>query len=350
MSEPSFKVFSRQADRLYERGVAAARGGQRTVAAGLLRQAVRLNPQHEHAWLWLSGTLDDPKDIAFCLRAVLGINPQNKRAEMGLRQIEQQLAQAAGPAPDHKRLARAYSADAIAPPSPAPLGGAPTETPWWMAWRDARTTWRWTLRLVWALPVLLLAITLCIRGVILMRPLPKMPTYQDFEAATLLTATPLPLATTAPVVPTTAAPVEPQSVHRYIGAVLDQQRRLKQATESYRKTSEQSRTTVERVAAARALRDELSQGQESLEKLKPPQDAARAHATYLDGLALEGQAVQDLLTFYSSRDVSAANRAALRLQDARAHIADGKAGWEAFRVAVEPAPGASAAPESGAAR
>src|SRR5690349_13779174 len=95
MSEPSFKVFSRQADRMYERGVAAARGGQRTVAAGLLRQAVRLNPQHEQAWLWLSGTLDDPNDIAFCLRAVLGINPGNQRAQMGLQHVEQRLAQAA---------------------------------------------------------------------------------------------------------------------------------------------------------------------------------------------------------------------------------------------------------------
>ena len=63
MLETAIKSNEREAARLYQRGVAAARGGQRRVAAGLLSRAVQLNPRHELAWLWLSGVLDAPDEI-----------------------------------------------------------------------------------------------------------------------------------------------------------------------------------------------------------------------------------------------------------------------------------------------
>jgi len=78
---------SGRAELMFQRGVAAAIGGQRITAADLLRAAVRLDPQHEHAWLWLSGVLDDRDDVVLCLRAVLRINPENRRARQGLAQL-----------------------------------------------------------------------------------------------------------------------------------------------------------------------------------------------------------------------------------------------------------------------
>ena len=75
MAETAIKSNQREAARLFERGVAAARGGQRRVAAGLLARVVQLDPRHEMGWLWLSGVLDDSEEIAFCLRAVLAVNP-----------------------------------------------------------------------------------------------------------------------------------------------------------------------------------------------------------------------------------------------------------------------------------
>jgi tetratricopeptide (TPR) repeat protein len=326
MNEPSFKVFSRQAERLYERGVAAARGGQRTVAAGLLRQAVRLNPQHEQAWLWLGGVLDDPRDIAFCLRAALSINPENRRAELGLEQIEQRIASTT-----HEAASSQTPALQV-PILPRVLPVAPSEQePWWMTWRDARKTWRWTLRLVWAIPVLLIVTTLTVRAAIILQPLPTLPTYRDLEHARAATPAPPITPTAVPATPTAPAlAIEPRVVTHYFQAVRDEQGRLQHAIQSYRKASERSRTTVERAAAARTLSDELNRGREALAKIEPPRGVETAHEAYLKGLALEGQALQDLLTFYGNLDVTAANRAALRLQNARKQIDDGKAGWDTF--------------------
>src|SRR5215510_5703346 len=99
MAETGIKANEIEASRLFQRGVAAARGGQRRVAAVLLGRAVQLNPRHEMGWLWLSGVLDDPKEIAFCLRSVLSVNPHNERARQGLAWLEQRAQIPAQPAP-----------------------------------------------------------------------------------------------------------------------------------------------------------------------------------------------------------------------------------------------------------
>src|SRR5918911_5703272 len=99
MAETAIKSNQREAARLFERGVAAARGGQRRVAAGLLARAVQLDPRHEMGWLWLSGVLDEPNEIAFCLRSVLAVNPHNERARQGLAWLEERGQIARQPAP-----------------------------------------------------------------------------------------------------------------------------------------------------------------------------------------------------------------------------------------------------------
>src|SRR5690349_23138155 len=113
MTQSGIKSNEREAARLFERGVAAARGGQRRVAAGLLARAVQLDPHHELGWLWLSGVLDDPSEIAFCLRAVLAANPHNERARQGLAWLEQrgQIAAQPAPAPFLERQAAAAPAE-----------------------------------------------------------------------------------------------------------------------------------------------------------------------------------------------------------------------------------------------
>jgi hypothetical protein len=334
MAQHGRGAFGRQADRLYERGVAAARGGQRTVAAGLLRQAVKLNPQHELAWLWLGGVLDAAEDVAFCLRAVLAINPQNERAKRGLAQVSAQVApQAAEPAPVPEGP----------PPILLPQPGAeivPDAAPWWSSWRDAQATWRRTLRLVWLVPIILIATTLSIRAVILLRPLPVLALERPIPTEPAARAEPVPLlAVVEPEpVPTetpTVAAYDRKAVDRYLQQVRAEQERLQAAIQSYRKTTEQSRTMVERVAAARALSDELSRSRQAIEGIEPPKIASEAHESYLNGLSLEGLALQDLLTFYGNYDVSAANRAALRLQDARSQIDAGKTAWNSVEQQLD---------------
>src|ERR1044071_8985413 len=99
MTETGIKSNEAEASRLFQRGVAAARGGQRRLAAVLLGRAVQLNPHHELSWLWLSGVLDEPGEIAFCLRSVLSVTPHNERARQGLTWLEHHSLISPQPAP-----------------------------------------------------------------------------------------------------------------------------------------------------------------------------------------------------------------------------------------------------------
>ena len=64
---------------LLRQAVQAARSGREMTARGLVQDVVRLDPNNELAWMWLSGLLDPLEDrIAACER-VLSINPGNQR-------------------------------------------------------------------------------------------------------------------------------------------------------------------------------------------------------------------------------------------------------------------------------
>ena len=321
MRDVAFRTFGRRADEYFERGKAAAKGGQRTVAAALLRQAVQLNPQHEQAWLWLSGVVDDRDEIANSLKAVLHINPDNVRARMGLASLDIWAVRPSEPGTATLNYLRRISHSAFAPePPPAPV-------PWWMGWRDAAVALRWTVRLLWLIPAILLLSTLSVRTVLAVRPLPKMPTYLDVVAATPVPAAASPRQRdAAPAAP----PRDWTAINLYFRQVRAEQQSLQQAVQTYRERTEQNHTTSERVAAVRALSEQVESSRTTLAALQPPSGAEGAHAAYLDGLALESLALQELLAFFGNGDAAAASRAAIQLEDARSKIASGKAGWDAF--------------------
>lgn len=65
----------------------AARNGRELTARDLFRDVVRLDPNNELAWMWLSGLLDPLEDrIAACER-VLAINPGNRKIQAYLEQL-----------------------------------------------------------------------------------------------------------------------------------------------------------------------------------------------------------------------------------------------------------------------
>lgn len=309
------RILHQQADQLYTRGVAAARGGQKAVAAGLLQQAVKLNPQHEQAWLWLSGVLDKPADVAFCLRAVLGINPGNERAQRGLALLEQRLGTVPAPA--------------AAPPTLPATSAAVTDS-WWANWRTKQSTWLWTFRALLLIPIVLLGATLAMRTVIVAQPLPTFATAADIPVPT-----PLPTArpTIAPPTPSAASTATPTSrgvIAAYFDTINTQRLTLQAATEAYRTTTNGGRTAVERATATRQLRDQVQQSRAALLSVQPPPEVAAAHRLYIEGLQWEQEALEQVLEFYQSYDVALANRAALRMQDARTQIATATASWDAF--------------------
>lgn len=314
MPEPSVKIFVQQAELLYQRGVAAAKGGQKTVAETLLRQAVRLNPQHEQAWLWLSGVLEKPADVAFCLRAVLDINPANTRARRGLELVEQTTATAA----ERK---------------PATLSPMPQSTPadgWWTSWRDAQTTWRRTVRLLLLIPIILIGATLGVRAVIAAAPLPEFASAEQIPTPVPIpTATPAPPTPTAPVV-VTPTPTSRTIVAAYFEQVNAERATLDVATDAYRATTDGARTSAERATATRQLRDQVQRSLERFGALEAPVEITPAHQLYTNGLREEQAALDLLLEFYSSYNVALTNQAALRLQEARTQIATATASWDAF--------------------
>lgn len=300
--------LQQQADDLYRRGVAAARGGQKTMAATLLRQAVKLNPQHEQAWLWLSGVLDKPQDVAFCLRAVLGINPENERARRGLAALEQQAG-----------------AEAIRTPGTGLSTSAAADT-WWSTWRASQSTWLWTFRALLLIPIVLLGATMALRALIESQPLPTFSSYQAAIPTPRPTLEPMPTGT--PV--TTPTPTSHDMLTAYFEKIGVERAALRQASATYRTISDSGRTTVERTTATKALRDQVQQSRERLTLVPPPPEVAAAHRLYIEGLTWEQEALDLVLEFYGSYEPSLANQAALRMQDARNQIGTATATWDAF--------------------
>ena len=84
-----------KAQQLLQQGIAAAKAGQKDNARQILQQAVRLSPQNETIWLWLSSVAKDDKERVFCLKQILEINPQNELALKGLKALGIESNQAA---------------------------------------------------------------------------------------------------------------------------------------------------------------------------------------------------------------------------------------------------------------
>lgn len=315
MVEIAIKADTAEAHRLYQRGVAAARGGQRRVAAGLLTRSVQLDPRNESAWLWLSGVLDDPHHVAFCLRSVLKLNPSNERALQGLRWLEtQQLLKGA--------------------PSPAPVLAVQVDEPemqraertraesWWVNWRQSRREMSRVRLLLWSVPLVLLCMALVLHQTFALAVEESMPKPMPVAMVAPAAAEPVEPAVAATATPVPILEAEPASVREglaigYLNAMDGQRQQLRNAVDSYlNATGRPGGASVGHVTAAQTLRASVAQAHAALQKFMPPQDLQAAHAAYLHGLELEMLALDDLMEFYGSYKPELANRAALRFQQA----------------------------------
>jgi hypothetical protein len=87
------------ADNLIREAIQAHRSGNNSEARNLLLQAVEVDENSEQAWLWLSAVVDTPEDQQTCLENVLTINPNNQKAQQGLRILREKMNAAPPPAP-----------------------------------------------------------------------------------------------------------------------------------------------------------------------------------------------------------------------------------------------------------
>ncbi|MBK9712648.1 MAG: hypothetical protein IPO81_15260 [Kouleothrix sp.] len=319
MTEPAIKSNERESTQLFERGVAAARGGQRRVAAVLLARAVQLNPRHEMGWLWLSGVLDEPDAIAFCLRSVLAINPHNERARQGLEWLEERAMIARQPAPP------------ISAPEPAPA--APDEREreresWWVGWRRSRHEMGRARLVFWAVPILLLLLTLVLNIAL------RDARDRNIVLAQAAAAPPPAIVRLAPpaILQAALAPVGDAQALAYLSEIEAPRARLRDAVKTYRdSTSQPGGSSVAHAAAARALRATIDSTSGEIDAIVPPAALAPAHNSYLAGLEIERQALDDMLEFYSSFRVQFANRATLRMVDAERQLGRARARFDALR-------------------
>lgn len=329
---------------MFERGVAAARGGQRRLAAGLLARTVQLDPRHEHGWLWLSGVLDDPKEIAFCLRSVLELNPQNERARQGLAWLEQrELIAATPPAPAApkepppadeptdigdeveswwERARRARAAFPRRDPVAEELHARHHGESWWVNWRRSRRELSRARLVFWMAPLVLLMLTLTLNSLL--------RTAIDRNAAIVAEAAAAPatiaeepqraeLSTT--ILQPDLAPMRDAEVLAYLSALEAPRAELRDAVQSYRNaTSQPGGSSIAHASVARRLSETLAQAHETIAALDPPPTLAQAHAAYLTALEQEQTALDDMLNFYSSFSIELANRAVLTMDDASSAI------------------------------
>ena len=62
----------------------AAKAGRKAEARLLLERVLDADERNEHAWLWLSGVVENDEERIICLENVLTIDPHNQAARKGL--------------------------------------------------------------------------------------------------------------------------------------------------------------------------------------------------------------------------------------------------------------------------
>jgi len=109
-----------QAKQFLIQGINLAKAGQKDQARALIQNAIKLEPQNETAWLWMSSVARDNRERLFCLQNLLQINPQN---EMALKAV-----QAMGVDPAQLVQKQAQTAQAGSPTAAA-SGSVPAVAP-----------------------------------------------------------------------------------------------------------------------------------------------------------------------------------------------------------------------------
>lgn len=300
MPAHDIQLYRRDAELLYLRGVQYARDGQRAEAAVSLRQAISLNPLHEQAWLRLSDTLDDPHEIAFCLQIVLQINPHNVQAERGMAWLQH-----------HMHANRNFFSSRLLA---APAAGAPDA--WWHAWHKAQRAWIWSLRTLLLIPILLLGSTLGVHAMLANQPLPVF----ESQASTLATS----------ASPVTVHATDPATVLSYFATLNTEREALTTATHTYQTLTGASQIAQQRIDATSRLLEQIRQSHTRLAALPVPVALATAHQQYLEGLALEHDALQQMLRVNQEYHPQQARQALDLLQQARTHMALATSQWDLY--------------------
>ncbi|MBC8159927.1 MAG: hypothetical protein H7Z42_01800, partial [Roseiflexaceae bacterium] len=239
------------------------------------------------------------------------IDPANQRAQQGLTWLEARSLIVHTPAP-------------VVAPASIDGPGLPRERQheregWWVNMRRNRREMSRAWQVVLAGMILLLAFTLglnlLLRETIVRATTPAVPTV--VAAVPVATAAP----TAIPILYQRSQSLSDAQTLAYLSGVDGERTRLRTAVDAYRETtSKLGNSAVLHAAAARDLRAQFDGAHAIIAELNPPPQLRDAHTHYLDGLDQERSAMDDMLEFYGSFRIQVANRAVLRLEEARQQI------------------------------
>lgn len=114
-----------QIESLLDKGIKAARAGEKARARDILLHVVELDQRNGKAWLWLSSVVETHADKEVCLENVLAIDPKNVYATTGLQHLRQQPRDVLAPPSSLPRLPGVQASvgeerDTSAAPAPPP--------------------------------------------------------------------------------------------------------------------------------------------------------------------------------------------------------------------------------------
>jgi tetratricopeptide (TPR) repeat protein len=120
------------AKTLFRQGVRAIQE-QKDLAQGrtLLTQSLKLDPNNDAAWLWLTRTIKDPQKKLQCVERALHINPSNEHARKLKEQLQADTSSVpnAAPAPEPAPAHNAASSPVIVPLAGPAVPAEPTPQP-----------------------------------------------------------------------------------------------------------------------------------------------------------------------------------------------------------------------------
>jgi tetratricopeptide (TPR) repeat protein len=300
---------------LYLSGIASAKAGNQRLAQAFFKRVIRINPRHAGAWLWLSEVLDDPDDIAYCLEAVLAIDPNNEKARLGLELVRERGADTRQP-----RRPREWSAVAELREMDLPTILAQTPTPAMpVVLETPKQPWRDTTQALVRASIFTGAVLVVLILAVVMTMLPAAPSAPADDAA-------------IPTIDVTSLRQQEregiQAYFRDLDALLGP---LRLAHDVYRGNAVGPGSLSEGVDNTRRLLDQVAAAQEGLAKLVPPPALVEAHREYLQGLGLEQNALEDFMNYYATSQNGYFNRGIVKFQEAEQHLKRAQGIWAAYR-------------------
>jgi len=86
-------------EEILKAGISAAKSGDRTKAASLFAQVVKINPASEAGWFYLAMCCPTAEQREYCFRRVLEINPNNSQARQKLQEMSKPVPAAPSVSP-----------------------------------------------------------------------------------------------------------------------------------------------------------------------------------------------------------------------------------------------------------